>query len=45
MAEEKEKGPLNGPSIDIHSKEFRDVVMNLMMKKHLDPDDEFNLLD
>ena len=26
-------------------KEFKDVVMNLMMKKHLDPDDEFNLLD
>ena len=29
----------------IHSDKFKDVVMNLMMKKHLDPDDEFNLLD
>tara|TARA_R100001163_G_scaffold28179_1_gene22667 strand:- start:2827 stop:2964 length:138 start_codon:yes stop_codon:yes gene_type:complete len=45
MGEKKEKGPFDGPSMDIHSDKFKDVVMNLMMKKHLDPDDEFNLLD
>ena len=34
MGEKKEKGPLDGPSMDIHSDKFKDVVMNLMMKKH-----------
>ena len=45
MGERKEKGPLAGQRREKHTTKFKDVVMNLIMKKHLDPDDEFNLLD
>tara|TARA_R100001082_G_C4264796_1_gene117089 strand:+ start:133 stop:285 length:153 start_codon:yes stop_codon:yes gene_type:complete len=43
MAEEKEKGPLDGPSIDIHSEEFKRKVFAIMVNKHNNPDEDFNL--
>ena len=45
MGAKQEQGPLDGPSIAIHSDKVKDVVINLIMKTHLDPDAEFNLLD
>tara|TARA_R100001224_G_C4015774_1_gene147666 strand:- start:369 stop:503 length:135 start_codon:yes stop_codon:yes gene_type:complete len=38
-------GPLDGPGIKIDSKEFKDMVMNLMLKKHMNPEDSFDLFE
>ena len=34
---------LDGPSIDIHSEKFKKMVYKLMINKHNNPDEDFNL--
>tara|TARA_R100001163_G_C4962778_1_gene125902 strand:+ start:409 stop:558 length:150 start_codon:yes stop_codon:yes gene_type:complete len=33
----------DGPSIDIHSEKFKKMVYKLMINKHNNPDEDFNL--
>ena len=35
--------PFDGPTIDIHSEQFRKKVYALMFNKHNNPDEDFNL--
>ena len=34
---------LDGPGIKVGSKEFQDMVLNVMINKHNNPDEDFNL--
>ncbi|BAQ85040.1 hypothetical protein [uncultured Mediterranean phage uvMED] len=37
------KNPFDGPSIKVGSEEFKEMVMGVMINKHNDPDEDFDL--
>lgn len=39
------KNPFDGPSIDINSDEFFKMVSEVMLNKHKDPDEDFDLFE
>ena len=39
----KKNNPFDGPGYKVGSKEFQDMVMGVMVNKHLDPDVDFDL--
>lgn len=39
----KNDNPFNGVGYKVGSKEFQDMVMGVMVNKHLDPDEDFDL--
>ena len=39
----KKNNPFDGPGYKIGSKEFQDMVMGVMVNKHLDPVEDFDL--
>jgi hypothetical protein len=43
MSKENTNNPFDGPAIDINSPEFFDMVSKVMINKHNDPDEDFNL--
>tara|TARA_R110002020_G_scaffold222464_2_gene431279 strand:- start:791 stop:931 length:141 start_codon:yes stop_codon:yes gene_type:complete len=45
MSKHKRDNPFDGPAIDINSTEFFDMVSKVMIKKHNDPEEDFNLSD
>ncbi len=45
MSKYKRDNPFDGPAIDINSTEFFDMVSKVMIKKHNDPEEDFNLSD
>lgn len=45
MSKQKRDNPFDGPAIDINSSEFFDMVSKVMINKHNDPEEDFNLSD
>ena len=46
MSKNKKNDPINpfdGPGVKVNSEEFKNMVMGVMINKHLDPDDDFDL--
>jgi hypothetical protein len=43
MSKENTNNPFDGPAIDINSPEFFDMVSKVIINKHNDPDEDFNL--
>ncbi len=39
----KKNNPFDGKGYKVGSKEFQDMVMGVMLNKHLDPDEDFDL--
>jgi|TARA_R100000995_G_C3368016_1_gene70444 hypothetical protein len=35
--------PFDGPGVKVNSEEFKNMVMGVMLNKHLDPDEDFDL--
>jgi len=35
--------PFDGPGVSIHSEEFKNMVMGVMLNKHNDPEEDFDL--
>ena len=45
MSKANTDNPFDGPAIDINSLEFFDMVSKVMINKHNDPEEDFNLSD
>lgn len=45
MSKPKRDNPFDGPAIDINSSEFFDMVSKVMINKHNDPEEDFDLSD
>ena len=46
MSKNKKNDPINpfdGPGVKVGSEEFKNMVMGVMINKHLDPDEDFDL--
>jgi len=43
MSKQKRDNPFDGPAIDINSSEFFDMVSKVMINKHNDPKEDFDL--
>ncbi len=39
----KKNNPFDGPGYKVGSKEFKEMVLGVMVNKHLDPDEDFDV--
>ena len=43
MAKNKKDNPFDGPGVKVGSEEFKKMVLDVMINKHNNPDEDFDL--
>ena len=43
MAKNKKNNPFDGPGVKVGSEEFKNMVLGVMINKHNNPDEDFDL--